>query len=406
MENWFSKIAGSLKGILFGVVLFVVSIGLLYWNEGRVDFSNIAEKAVNINATQQNTESQNELVSVSEALKTDALLGDTYLQPANYIAISRKVEVYAWTETSETKSKKTNGENYVDAEGKNDTASEKTYIYKKEWTSNPKESSSFHFPAEHKNVPKPIENEMKHVDKAMIGIYEVDVAKANLPAFKEVTLNDANIILAKGVLTEDEEGEIAAYYADFEDIAPSLEGNYIFKGFGAIDAPEVGDVRISYLALPADQNVTVFGQLSGTKITPYIGDKNSKLYRVFDGTREESLSQMSNEHTQSTWGLRALGFILMWVSLGMLLGPLSALLDFIPLVGDLSKSVIGIATFIVAGIISTLVILISMILHNIILLIAIVIAIAGGILFFLKKKGEAKTTHPGEPTKSKQKTTK
>lgn len=391
MENWFSKIAGSLKGILIGVVLFVVSIGLLYWNEGRVDFSNIAEKAVTINATEQNTEAQNELVSVSGTLKTENLLGDTYLQPANYIAISRKVEVYAWTETSESKSKTTNGENYVDAEGENDTAAEKTYIYKKEWTSNPKESSSFHFPAEHQNVGKPIENEMKHVDNATVGIYEVDVAKANLPAFKDVTLNDANTILDEGVLTEDEddEGESTAYYADFEDIAPSLEGNYIFKGFGTIDAPEIGDIRISYSALSAHQDVTVFGQLNGTKITPYIGDKNSKLYRVFNGTRDESLSQMSSEHTQSTWGLRALGFILMWVSLGMLLGPLSALLDFIPLVGDLSKSVIGIATFIVAGILSTLVVLISMILHNIFAIIAVVIIIIGGILFFLKQK-EAK----------------
>lgn len=388
MDNWLSKITGSIKGILIGLILFVASIGVLYWNEGRVDLSGIADKATEISATEQSTEAEGQLVSVSGTLTTESLLGDTYLQPANYVAVSRKVEMYAWTEESETTSKTTDGKNYVDAEGNETSTAEKTYVYKKVWTSSPKKSSSFQYPAEHQNPTMPLESEMKHVESAKVGIYEIDIAKAQLPAFKEVALNDANTILDEGVLTEDED-EGTQYFADFNDIAPTLESNqYIFKGFGTLEEPEVGDIRISYTALPADQDITVFGQLNGTKITPYIGDKNSKLYRVFDGTRDESLSQMSTEHTQSTWGLRILGFILMWISLGMLLGPISAVLDFVPLVGDISRSAIGIATFIVAAVLSTVVIWISMVLHNLIALIVVVLLIIGGILFFLKQKGQ------------------
>ena len=34
-QSWFSRITGAVKGILVGLVLFVVSFPLLFWNEGR-----------------------------------------------------------------------------------------------------------------------------------------------------------------------------------------------------------------------------------------------------------------------------------------------------------------------------------------------------------------------------------
>lgn len=393
MQNWFSKLTGSIQGILFGIVLFVVSIGLLYWNEGRVDLSGIADKALTISPTQQSQEAQEQLISLSGKIETDDLLGDTYLQPGNYIAVRRTVEMYAWEESSQTQPKTTDGENYIDVDGSESgsgTTEEKTYVYNKIWTSSPKDSSKFKFPAQHQNPQKPLADSTVTVGNAKIGLYSVDVEKAQLPSLEDVSLNEGNTVLDEGVLTEDEETEDGmAYYADFADIAPTLENDtYIFKGFGTLDAPEVGDIRIRYSALPADQEVTVFGQLNGTSITPYIGEKNSKLYRIFSGTRDESLSQMSTEHTQSTWGLRILGFILMWVSLGMLLGPISAVLDFVPLVGSISRSAIGIATFIVAAILSTVVVWISMVLHNIVALIIAIIVIVGGVLLFLKQKGK------------------
>lgn len=34
-ENWFSRIADSIKGILFSIILFIVAFPLLWWNEGN-----------------------------------------------------------------------------------------------------------------------------------------------------------------------------------------------------------------------------------------------------------------------------------------------------------------------------------------------------------------------------------
>ncbi len=51
------RIVNSIKGVVIGLILFVVSFGLLYWNEGRVDLSNIAKTATEISSAIVNTDS-------------------------------------------------------------------------------------------------------------------------------------------------------------------------------------------------------------------------------------------------------------------------------------------------------------------------------------------------------------
>ncbi len=34
-RSWFARISDSIKGILFGLILFVAAFPLLFWNEGR-----------------------------------------------------------------------------------------------------------------------------------------------------------------------------------------------------------------------------------------------------------------------------------------------------------------------------------------------------------------------------------
>ena len=34
-QNWFSRMGGAIKGIVFGAILVLISFPLLFWNEGR-----------------------------------------------------------------------------------------------------------------------------------------------------------------------------------------------------------------------------------------------------------------------------------------------------------------------------------------------------------------------------------
>ena len=71
-----SRIMKSIKGIFIGILLFVISFGVLYWNEGRVDLSKIAETAIEISADAEDVSASGQLVSVSGTIKTDETLGD------------------------------------------------------------------------------------------------------------------------------------------------------------------------------------------------------------------------------------------------------------------------------------------------------------------------------------------
>jgi len=121
--------------VILEIILFVASFFVLYWNEGRVYLSQVAQKAVEIVATANNPAAEGKLVSVTGTVTSSELLGDNlYLQPGKYLAASRNVEMFAWKENSSTKKKK--------KVGGSETITT-TYSYSKGWVNNPEKSNSF-----------------------------------------------------------------------------------------------------------------------------------------------------------------------------------------------------------------------------------------------------------------------
>lgn len=375
-QSWGQKLMSSIKGILTGLLLFIGSFIVIYINEGSVDFSKIAATAITIDATKANTEHEGKLVTTSGSLVTTEKLGDTYLQPGNYIALSRTVEMYAW-----------------DEETNHDEDTGTTYSYNKVWTSSPEDSSKFSVQKDHENPKMPFENASFRVSGARIGNYEIDIPRIQLPPLKNVALTPENAILGGIELDEEEDEE---YYENFADIPATVEqGQYLFKGFGTYETPEIGDIKISYTAFDSSADVTVFGKLNGNKISPHIGKKNSKLYRIFEGTADEGIAQMKSEYTTSKWLFRGLGFLLMWIGLSMILGPISATLNFIPVIGALSRSVIALITFVISLVLTTVVVWLSMLLHNIwAILVVIVLALGTGYWYINKQAGKPKKDTP------------
>ena len=87
-----------------------------------------------------------------------------------------------------------------------------------------------------------------------------------------------------------------------------------------------------------------------------------------------------------TWGLRVCGFLMMWISMNLIFGPLNVLLDIIPFVGTLTENATKGVTFIAAFVLSSLTILISIVLHNPIM-VFLAVGFSGFALFWgLNKK--------------------
>jgi len=354
------RIINSIKGVVIGLILFIVSFGLLYWNEGRVDLSNIAKTATEISSATISTDASlnGKLISTTGNVNSDQIIGDNlYLNPDKFIAAERQVEMYSWIEKSESHSRTNTG---------GSETTETTYTYSKGWEENPKSSSNFKHPEGHENPQKSLESYTNKVTAATIRAYNFDPQSIALPNFSKLPLNSQNVTLSDGAVLAND--------------------SYIFikkSADGTFDNPQIGDLRISYHILRPEFEGTIFGKLSGSKIDPYFDQDGNNLYRLFIGTREQGISTLHTEYTTLLWILRLVGFLLMWFGLMALFGPVSVLLDFLPIFGAISRSIIGVATFLVAFVLTIVTIFVSMIVHSLIALIIALVITVGAIIAFL-----------------------
>jgi len=340
------NIISSIKGVVVGLILFLASFVVLWLNEGRVDMSKVAQASIPVNADTVDHAANGSFVSVTGKMETEETLGDPqFLKAGPYIALSRKAEMYAWVEHKSTKSRKKVGG------GK---TSETTYSYKKEWTDHPDDSSSFKHQEGHGNLSPSVRNQTFRVREATLGAYSIDPQSMKMPRSSPVSITKASFVPSEKA---------------------RLEGGHIFIGNGTMQSPVVGDVRISYSAVKPDTAATLFGTLTADKIGPYYYKGKKEFYRAIEGPRETAIAKLASEHRIITWVLRGVGFLMMWIGLSLFFGPINAVLDFIPMLGGLGRSVIGLAMFVVAMALSLLTMLVSLLAHNVLLLIAAVVSV-------------------------------
>jgi hypothetical protein len=341
----------SVKGVLVGLVLFFVSFPLLWWNEGRVDPSSIAKTAVQVKADASDGP-EGKLVAVTAPLTPDGTLGDDeLLQPGPYVRLEREVEMFAWVERVEKEEKKQVG-------GGSKVITR--YFYEKKWTTHPESEESFEHPEGHENPRLTWSAQTWRAEAAKVGGYTIDLGEIQLPPARPVALSAKNV---KG------EGR--------------LVGNFLFLGKGTLEAPALGDVRISFRAIEGGRQVTAYGEKRGATLTTYVHQGKHALYRAVDGTHQEAVATLHNEHTTLTWVLRLVGFLFMWLGLALMLGPLHAAFDILPFLGSTSRFLAGVVLFPVALVLTGVTVLTSILAHNPYLLLAVVIGALGGGLFWV-----------------------
>ncbi len=343
-QNFGDKLIGSIGGVIFGVLIFLASFVVLFNTEGRTDFSTVAGKAVPVNEAT----ADNDFVYATGELKTEGLIGDDYIKQGSYLALRRNVEMYAWKEKVET-----------------DDNDVKFYKYETVWTKDPADSAKFHERRGHENYPLELKDETFFAGKAYVGEYEIDPAKAKLPGFETLSLNDEMVFL---------------------DDYSSVSDEYYFIGYGSLQDPEVGDIRISYSAVTPGDKATVFGRADGKMIEAHHGENEKGIYRVFWGTNDDAVSKLKEEYNTSGWIWRIVGFVVMWVGLLLIFKPLSVAFEAIPFVSKLGKSAITAITFLAALILTTVTSLLSMVLHNPVGIAAIIVILVGAVYFFMVQK--------------------
>ncbi len=362
-EGWFSRIGNSIKGILFGLVLFIGSFILLGWNEkNAIDtykaLNEVRAHLVTVPSASIETANDGKPVHTMGEAVTEAILADPQFGvSANAIKLERNVRFYQWVEDVDTKTKKKTG---------GGTETIKEYSYSKKWVSSPISSGGFKESNGHENTVKfQVDDWSAMADKVNLGSFTLGVDLIRKMNFTET-------------------------YSPSEGTPPeggSIMGNVMYVG-DSPTSPQIGDVEISFKIVPQD-TVSVVAKQENGDLVPYTAKTGKRVFRVTRGehTLDSMMDAAESEAKLMTWILRLVGFILMFSGLTTMLKPLQVLADVLPFLGNLVGGGIGLICGLIAAALTTLTIAISwVVVRPMVGIPLLVVSVGLAVAFFLKAR--------------------
>ena len=374
-ESWFSRIGGAFKGIFVGLLLSVISVPLLFWNEGRAvktakGLKEGAGAVVALDSDEVSQANDGKFVHITGAANTDeTLTDDQFGVQYNGIRLKRDSEMYQWVEKKKSKTKKKLG---------GGTRTETTYSYEKDWASSLVDSSDFHNKGGHTNP-----DSMR---------FPTTTSQASLVRLGGFQLPDSLISQISGAEPlEIDADSIAEEIREFTTVKQE-DGAAVayFRPGGQYDGePRIGDIRLRFTATP-NSTVSVMSQQKGDSFEPYVTQYDTRLNMLSMGdvAPEEMIAAAEAANAQMTWILRAVGSGMMFFGFMMILKPLSVFADVIPLLGSVVGAGAGVIAFLLAAAGSLITISIAWIFYRPLLGIGL-LALAGVALFFLFKRSRA-----------------
>ena len=324
--SWFSRLGQAIVGVLIGLLAIVVSIGLLFWNEGRAirtaqGLSEGAGIVRSVPADAVDPGNAGRLIHVSGVLSTAGPVADPdFAVRARGVRLERHVEVYQWKEEthSETRGKFGGGEERTT-----------TYKYVRTWSDQPIDSDRFKEPRGHTNPVMTYRSRESLAAGTRLGAFAVPdsllhgFGEARRLEVSEAQANALEIRVNKPV---------------------SVNDGVLYVGRDR-SQPAIGDMRISFSEVPL-QMASVVAAQSGAGFAPFPTRTGTTVELISPGTVPAAImfQHAEEENVTLTWILRLCGVVLMLIGFGLVLGPLSVAASVIPLLGD----VMGAGTFLVA----------------------------------------------------------
>ena len=375
-ESWFSRISGAIKGIIFGLILFLISFPILFWNEGRAveRYKTLKEgggSVISANADSINNDFEGKLVHLSGKAITDEILEDnTFGIKTNSIKLKRNIEMFQWVEKSSSKTEKKLG-------GGTETVT--TYSYEKKWSSELVDSNEFKKQANHSNPASfPFQNKEFISTDVSLGAYKLSKSLINkINKYESFPLKSSYILPEE--LKKDE---------------PFHINDGIIHIGEQPSSPQIGDTRISFKVI-TPQEVSIVAKQTGNTFERFHTSNGGSIELLELGvfSSENMFKKAESSNAFTTWMFRGLGFILMVIGLTMLFNPLEVLADILPLLGDIVGAGTSLISFLLSLILSFITISIAWIFYRPILAISL-LCIAGGVIFVIKNKlGKVKASN-------------
>lgn len=381
------RLSGSMKGIVSGLLMFIIGTCLLWWNEGRAVKTSKAIKeaesvAVHVDDVSTVDASLNgKLIHASAFADTKDTLSDELFGVRTLaIKLNRKVEYYQWIENSKSETRDKIG-------GGQETVT--TYTYESKWVDKPVKSSEFKDP-EYKNlnfVLTTIEEKDQLADNVTFGAYTLPEfikrsISGNVPADVQMTdeqVREWNKALHTSVSVRD---SVSLVHPD---------KNTVYFGQSP-NSPHVGDVRITfYKVMPAD--ISLIAKVNGETFEDYKTQNGESFSRVEMGTvsADNMFQNAQDENNMLTWILRIVGLLLVVFGVKSMFSLLPTLFKVLPFLGNIVDAGVGLVCWIFGLAWSLIVIAIAWLVYRPVIGILLLVAAVAGIIFL---KSRSKKTVP------------
>jgi hypothetical protein len=142
-----------------------------------------------------------------------------------------------------------------------------------------------------------------------------------------------------------------AYVTDFTDTTIAEEGytamgEYVYSRKGT---PDIGDVRVSY-RYNASSEISVLARQFSDTFIDYRSERGVVINRLEDGIVPgyEIINIIEHENFIFRWLIRGMAAVFMFLGVGLVLNPLSAITGRVPLLGPLVGAAVGIVSFLLS----------------------------------------------------------
>lgn len=335
--SWFERIVDAIKGVLVGLLLFVVSFPLLFWNEGRAvrraqDLEEGRGAVVEASAGAVDAAHEGKLVHLTGPAATTETLTDEELGPvaAGALRLRRTVEMYQWVEHRETRTSSNTGGSQTRTT---------TIRYTQEWSATAQDSSRFDQPRGHANPPMGVRSHTLDARSVTVGARALTPALiAQIEGFRPMPVQPA---------------QAPALAALGRPVRAHESGLYV--GADPV-APVIGDLRVRWEVAPAAP-VTVLAAQQGNTFADWRTPSGRSLEQNLEMGAVSAAQMFTNLETGNvvlTWVLRFVGWLLMFAGISMVTRPLVVVADVLPFLGGLVGAGSGLFAFLVSAPLSLL----------------------------------------------------
>ena len=408
-HSYGSRVKQSAKNILFGIILVIVSIILLAWNEKnfiktKKSLDEWAAVVVEASANELDSSLEGKEVHVywETASSAEALKDESFWIVVDDLKLARTVEMYQWYEESHESCT----DNYWWSE---DCTT--TYEYKKDRSDDHINSSNFYESAWHSN-PTNWQYESAEREKTPITlwVYSLDwVFTKQLTNYTDINLNEQNVINPAGESNSSQEPSIDdnnnTYLYDNNDSSANtnfhINGNHIYIGSDE-NSPNVWDLRITFSSLK-EWTVSVIWKQYNNHITSYptsIEGKSIALLEQWVVSAETMFANAQDANKTMTWIIRLVGLLLMFAGFAMMFELIETLAKLLPFLANILWVGTRIIAFCLTLVVWFVTIGIAWIAVRPVIWISCLVVAAAWITLLVKKKKNGKSSSEASNTES------